>query len=802
MPGETHTTVLATITRDRFGRTATMTNGIGITRTFSYNTLGELATTVDHRGSIVLQTLSYTRDPDSGNMLTLTRQEGNVSATQTYTYDLQNNLTRMTCSATGKPDTPSDLCPRETALSGSNLTRPPIILSQHYLFDQWNNIQAVTEKLMTEEGKQTSKTVTYTYAGGKKGITTGQAYDPHRMIAFVTRWKGQTYSTLPKTITYDALGRIITDADGNKLHYNAFGQQDRFTNAQTGEVTCYRYDSDGHQVSEQPFNAERQPLQAPLYMEYSGNTIVAQVQEGSDHRQHTSVELGGVAHSEDGQITRWYLHDYKGDVLAVFGASGEAISDNVYSPYGMEYDRLSYSQQALPRRLVLKHQLPMWQTHQPGFDNQMTDPATGYQFPGGGYRAYNPVYRHFMARDSFSPFTKIDGYGFGDNNPIMNTDPTGHMPQWEGSMLGVLGIVMNITLGFLMPVIAGVSAIGTGSLISALAGTAVISGILGTLGVTSGSLQIAAAAHPLISGQLSAPGSYQPENKNLAIANQTIGIINGFTSMLLGVLISSIVWSSVEGFLKLTRGLTLTSGISTFLYGSNSMLASIIGAVKTGSSSAATSQAGRIFSSALGYMSMALMTVSAVTGACGLISAGMSIRNTLRIESSEIEEIEEIELPQLPPRLNNMRATMSGSAYEQTISPVPEHAVTKNMLSLSEIRQYGYLLKQRYNSETHIVDNAVYIVTLSNPDSILSGISVAKKNALLWNEQYPAGNIYHGAYAYQEGNSGIMATPQDDNIIQALGDFTGESIINPFRERVIPPQMEYTIGTPILTQTL
>ena len=427
-------TILTRTTYDNFSRPVTVTNGPGIQRTFQYDTTGKLGSTTDTLDGRVLLQLSYTYDADSDNILTLTRREGDLAATQRYTYDLQNNLTAFHCGSTNAGGA-SELCPRDIDIRGSGLTDPPVITDQQYSFDQWNNIHRVIERVSTDKGALT-KTTEYGYAD--RGTPAyPDAYDPNRLLSYRTTWEGQRYSSSPAELTYDNAGRIIKDVNGNLLHYNAFGQQDRFTNAETGEVTTYRYDSDGHQAVEQFADATGKALQQPLYMLYRDNAVAGRSQLGRDNQLHTSAEVEGIAHSEDGVITRWYLHDYKNDVLQSYNTEAKLLNNNLYSPYGMQYDRQNNTLAGLPR--ALKNQSSLWQSQLPGFNGQSTDTATGYQFLGGGYRAYNPVYRQFMARDSFSPFKKINGYGFGDNNPIMNTDPTGHMPKWLGYTMGAVG---------------------------------------------------------------------------------------------------------------------------------------------------------------------------------------------------------------------------------------------------------------------------------------------------------------------------------------------------------------------------
>ena len=266
---------------DAFNRVSTISNGIGIKRVLTYNSLGELQSTLDSRAGQLLDKISYAYDPDTSNIVTMTREEGDESAVQHYTYDLSNNLTTMTCHTGGEEGKASTLCPRDTDIKGSLLTRAPVITGQQYTFDRWNNIQTVEESGVRDLASATPYTKTTHYRYAVQGTTEHpEAYDPNRLLGYQTQWNNQRYSSTPENIIYDEAGRIIKDAAGNLLGYNAFGQQNHFINAATGESTEYTYDSQGHQVAEQSFARDHTALQAPLYMLYKGNAIAAQMQRG------------------------------------------------------------------------------------------------------------------------------------------------------------------------------------------------------------------------------------------------------------------------------------------------------------------------------------------------------------------------------------------------------------------------------------------------------------------------------------------------------------------------------------------
>ena len=542
LAGSSTKQTLATKSYDHFGRTVSIKNGIGILRTFSYNSLGHLNTVEDALDGHIVDRFNYTYDTDTGNLASLTRAEGTESATSTYRYDLLNNLTEMTCAETNDKSHASSLCPRDIELRNSGLTVPPIIMKQSYTFDRWNNIKTVSEDVVSENTHLT-KTTHYSYRDSN--TDRNKNYDPNQLLSYQTMWSGQRYTPAPELISYDNEGRIIKDADGNMLHYNAFGQQDRFINGQTAEITRYIYNSGGRQVAEQPFSSSDRPLQPPLYFFYRGTGLSGEAQKDSHGHLRITTELNGLAKSIDGHITTWYVHDYKGDVIKLFNNKKELTSSRVYSPYGMQYNLHDNSTQVLPQKLFLKNQSDWLMQNTLGFNAERTDPATGYQFLGGGYRAYNPIYRRFMAKDSYSPFERVDGYGFGSNNPIMNTDPSGHVPKWVSYLTASLTIPIAITTAVLVP---WAVSIAYGALaIKTMMMTALEAG----LGVGGAGLQIAATA--------------RPEVKGLAIAEQAVGICQGvlgsvpMTAWSAPLLYADSAFQGMGNFRKFVKALMITS---------------------------------------------------------------------------------------------------------------------------------------------------------------------------------------------------------------------------------------------------
>ena len=211
-------------------------------------------------------------------------------------------------------------------------------------------------------------------------------------------------------------------------------------------ITAYFYNGAGRQIGEVPQN---KPTTYFIY----GQSNLLNTRVGS---QQTSFLYGANRLGKsDADGIKYYLTDQGQSVVNTVNQTQEkaqTINSYAYSPYGIESDLTKQPSNTTP-------------TQHFGFDGQLTDSQTHWQFLGQGYRAYNPMLHRFMSQDSMSPFDKggVNGYVFSSNNPIMMSDPTGHMSFWAN--MGI-GLVMGMAAGMLTSEMGGWGALA----INALAG--------------------------------------------------------------------------------------------------------------------------------------------------------------------------------------------------------------------------------------------------------------------------------------------------------------------------------------------
>lgn len=116
-----------------------------------------------------------------------------------------------------------------------------------------------------------------------------------------------------------------------------------------------------------------------------------------------------------------------------------------------------------------------------GFNGQLTDTQSQWQYLGKGYRAYNPVLHRFMAQDSASPFHRggVNGYAFALNNPVSNFDHSGHfaiLNYLPHDLASGVGLGASIVVGA-VGMLAGPAGAIFGAALGGAAGTWVTDGI-------------------------------------------------------------------------------------------------------------------------------------------------------------------------------------------------------------------------------------------------------------------------------------------------------------------------------------
>ena len=304
--------------------------------------------------------------------------------------------------------------------------------------------------------KPTENTITYNYNGDTPLKLTGYS---NSVVA---------YNEGVSNLQYNAQNEIIRDDHGNALDYDALGAMIEFTNVQSSVEVQYQYDAESHQSVESTFNnkGEVQTRESFYYSTGDSAQMIAESDNDGNQLSYLFAEekIGSINNSDEANL---YITDQAGSVVALVSNS-QLSHEYVYSPYGIETDLDQSTTKAKNAQ---------------GFDGERTDKATGYQFLGNGYRAYNPILHRFMQMDdiSYSPFGKggINGYVFGNNNPIMNFDPSGHF-SWS-----IFWSVTNYILNGLGVVGAIAATIASGGALGAPLIAAIAGGVSGALGITA-----------------------------------------------------------------------------------------------------------------------------------------------------------------------------------------------------------------------------------------------------------------------------------------------------------------------------
>ncbi|MCY4178585.1 MAG: hypothetical protein OXD32_08870, partial [Endozoicomonadaceae bacterium] len=482
LPDHGTPTTLSAPAYDDFSRIVTIRYGSGMHRKIIYNSFGHPQNISDKLNSTLLSKWSFDYDFNDNITTQIYQATNNQQATLNYKYDALNNLISMTCTGSAK----LPLCPRDTAFAGTGLQEAPVITRQDYDFTPLNRISRVHEYLQNSIQNQSLKKTTHYYYADTSV--------PLRLQRISTVWNNQ--SLLTKNFNYDIAGNMVADGEGNHIIYNAFNQITQVTQP-NGQQSNYSYDGSGREIYNKSYLGVS-------YLFYRGDHLI---NEKISDREGTSHLIGyqGIAKTIDGMIYQYNENNYRGDVVNILTKDSKNNQykqnhRNLYSPYGMCWR-------------ADKNSLPLYKQTIRGFNGERTDPATGWQFLGAGHRTYNPQQRYFVSED---PVT--GGYSFAGNNPVMNSDPSGNMPEWLGSIFKWGSYISSFGLNALHAKWAHIA----GAVITSGLTVATLGGLAYTFGgALLGSVVTAGAT---IAGSIPVVAAAIPANKGLDIAASVTGM--------------------------------------------------------------------------------------------------------------------------------------------------------------------------------------------------------------------------------------------------------------------------------------
>ncbi|WP_369233805.1 HYD1 signature containing ADP-ribosyltransferase family protein [Streptomyces sp. R21] len=371
-----------------------------LTNTFEQGTDRLTKSRVDVEGaSKVAYDADYTYDA-SGNILSIAdTPTGGTNDVQCFTYDGLSRLTNMwtsSVSPNGASGTGSTDASCSSGASSSTVGGVSPYWTE-YGYDSAGNRTNEVRHGLNGEG-----TATRTYAYGATG-------GPHT-VSSVTEKTAAT-STTPEvtsqdTYTYDASGNTKTrvlSGDTQSLDWDKTGELATVTNAD-GKVTSYKYDASGERIlqntpdektfylpgTELHLDKATSKVTATRYYSFAGQTVAMR-------------EAGGV---------HFLASDHQGTAeLAVDATTGETTRRRT-DPFGNARDESTSSSSG-------------W-VNDKGFVGGTIQKSTGLTTLGA--REYDSDTGRFISADpviNFDNPQQINGYAYGNNNPVANADPSG-----------------------------------------------------------------------------------------------------------------------------------------------------------------------------------------------------------------------------------------------------------------------------------------------------------------------------------------------------------------------------------------
>lgn len=441
----------ATYTYDANGNKVSETLANGVVSTYSYNGCNKVTKLVTKSGNSDISSYEYSYYLDGSDACKVRNENGTIETTS-YDYDGLKRLTRESISNGKTADTYSyeydDYGNRSKMVANG---------SEEYETVYDYTVNGKYTALLQKETKTVEETSNAT-------ISDGLAISPTDLITS-TAADAKTEET---AYSYDANGNQITKTAESKTETNTYDGLNQLIGFTDGETTAsYKYNADGLRTSKTVDGKTINHIwdgskQIIVDMDdsdwYSAEVYV----RGTNLLAKFSKQSGNV--KTDYQ---YYTQNAHGDVVNLTDSTGAITKSYKYDAFGVEQN------------------IDDADTNAFRYCGEYFDAETGTIYLRARY--YDPTIGRFISRDSVTgentdPLS-LNLYTYCHNNPIIGTDPSGHIPRWLKNTLKVAaGVAVIGGLAVATAVTGGAAAVVAGAALSGAIAGGASGAVIGTIG--------------------------------------------------------------------------------------------------------------------------------------------------------------------------------------------------------------------------------------------------------------------------------------------------------------------------------
>ena len=441
----------ATYTYDANGNKVSETLANGVVSTYSYNGCNKVTKLVTKSGNSDISSYEYSYYLDGSDACKV-RNENGIIETTSYDYDGLKRLTRESISNGKTADTYSyeydDYGNRSKMVANG---------SEEYETVYDYTVNGKYTALLQKETKTVEETSNAT-------ISDGLAISPTDLITS-TAADAKTEET---AYSYDANGNQITKTAESKTETNTYDGLNQLIGFTDGETTAsYKYNADGLRTSKTVDGKTINHI-------WDGNKQIVVDMDDSDWYSAEvyvrGTNLLAKFSKQSGNVKtnyQYYTQNAHGDVVNLTDAQGAITKSYKYDAFGVEQN-IDDADSNVFR-----------------YCGEYYDSESGTIYLRARY--YDPTIGRFISRDSVTgentdPLS-LNLYTYCHNNPIIGTDPSGHIPRWLKNTLKVAaGVAVIGGLAVATAVTGGAAAVVAGAALSGAIAGGASGAVIGTIG--------------------------------------------------------------------------------------------------------------------------------------------------------------------------------------------------------------------------------------------------------------------------------------------------------------------------------